>query len=344
MSFKSWLNVVTLVLIALVLFLARHDIAQAFLMLGRVNVWVFLLVIPAQFLSYFAHGEIVFSYLRQRGYLERVSHFEAARVALEFNFVNHVFPTGGMSGVSYMTWRLNKLGVSTGRATLTQVVKFGMTFLAYAVLAVVALFAITADVGLNRYAILVTSGLIILIILCIFGAMYLFSHRERLNRFERFIDRLLNRKIKRLLRRRKDIVNAEVITSFFDDMCSDYRTLRERPKLLLWPFVWGLVFNVAEAALFFVTFLALGHVVNPAPILVATGLAGLVGAFFVTPGGAGGYEAMMVVFLTSVGVSASVALAGVVLARTALILMTIATGYITYHRAIKTYGKAPTAS
>lgn len=344
MSFKQWLNVVTLVLVLLVLFFARNDIIHAWHLLGQVNIWIFLLIIPIQFVSYYANGEMIFAYLRKRGDLQNVPPLEAPKMALEFNFVNHIFPTGGMSGISYMTWRLAKLGVRSGRATLAQVVKFAATFISFAVLAVVSVLVITADVGLNRFAILAASGLVMAVVLIILGTIYLLSSRGRLEKFEHFVDVILNKKITRLIRREKPIVARTALGSFFEDMHNDYRTLREQPKLLIQPLLWGLIFNISETMMFFVTFMALGTVIDPAAILIATGLAGLAGAFFVTPGGAGGYEAVMVLFLTLVGVTAGIALAGVVLARTVLILVTIATGYIVYHQAVKKYGKAPTAS
>lgn len=111
MSFKSWLSLVTLVLVGLVLFFARSDIVEAWHLLSTVDLWVFLLIIPTQFFSYYAHGAMIFSYLRQRGDLQAVNKLEMPRMALELNFVNHVFPTAGVSGMSYMTWRLSKLGV-----------------------------------------------------------------------------------------------------------------------------------------------------------------------------------------------------------------------------------------
>ena len=56
-----------------------------------------------------------------------------ARMALELNFVNHTLPSGGVSGISYMTWRLGKLGVSPGRAASAQVVRYVAGFIASAI-------------------------------------------------------------------------------------------------------------------------------------------------------------------------------------------------------------------
>jgi uncharacterized protein (TIRG00374 family) len=344
MSFKSWLNIVTIVLVLLVLFFARNDIVKAWQLLGQVNLAVFALIIPVQFLSYYAHGAMIFSYLRARGDLQKVHWLEQPKMALELNFVNHIFPTAGVSGASYMTWRLNKLGESTGRATLAQVVKFAMTFLSFAALLVVAVLMITADGDITRQTILVSSSLVSLIIAATVGMMYLLNSKSRLEKFAAWVDLLINKKIAKLLRKKEDLIATEKIEEFICDMHEDYLTLKHSPKTLVKPFFWGVVFNLSETAMFFVTFLALGAFVNPATILIAAGIAGLVSVFVVTPGGVGGYEAIMILFLTSAGVAASVAVAGVVLARTTLVLLTILSGYIFYHLAIRKYGKSPATS
>ena len=121
-------------------------------------------------------------------------------------------------------------------------------------------------------------------------------------------------------------------------MQDDYRALKREPRLLIRPFLWGLIFNVTEVSLFFFTFLALGAIVNPAAILLAIGVASIVGVFMITPGGAGGYEAVMVLMLTGAGIMGATVIAGVLLARMILILLTIGSGYVFYHLALRKYG------
>ena len=55
--------------------------------------------------SYYASTEIFFTYLRARGQAKEITPLASTSVALEFNFVNHVFPSAGVSGASYMVWR-----------------------------------------------------------------------------------------------------------------------------------------------------------------------------------------------------------------------------------------------
>lgn len=342
MTARRWLNLITIVLMLLILFLARDDLVAAWHLLGQVNPWILLLVLPVQFISYYAGGAMIFSYLRQKGDLKHTSNIEATKMALELNFVNHVLPSGGVSGISYMTWRLSKLGVATGRATLAQVVKFAATFGAFVVLLAISVLLITFDGSINRLTILVSCGLIGIILIGMIVVGYAIGSKTRITKLAAWVHKVIAWGWRNVLRRKKDLpkaVSLESIEHFFDDLHRDFMSLRHTPGQLKKPLAWGFVFNIAEMSLFWVTFLALGTFVNPAPIMIALGLASLAGVFLFTPGGAGGYEALMILFLTSAGVPASVAVAGVLLARVILIVLTISTGYFFYHQSLKKYGK-----
>ncbi|HEX8390562.1 MAG TPA: lysylphosphatidylglycerol synthase transmembrane domain-containing protein, partial [Candidatus Saccharimonadales bacterium] len=284
-------------------------------------------------------GAAVFSYLKRRGQADRVKPWDMARMSLELNFVNHILPTAGVSGVSYMTWRLSKLGVSSGRATLAQVVRWATSFAAFVLLLMISVLVVTLDSGVNRLTILGTSGLISAILIGCLVVWYVIDSEERLTRFSRGISRLTNAFGRRILRRKKELLSPEVVQFFFNELQDDYQSLKKEPRLLIRPFLWGIVFNLTEVSLFFFTFLSLGTLVNPAAILLAIGVASAIGAFLITPGGAGGYEAIMVLMLTSTGIPGAIVVAGVLLARIILILLTIGTGYLFYHLALRRYGK-----
>ena len=55
---KFWLNIATLVLIAVVLVAARESIEEAVGEVGKANILILLLIIPTQFLSVYAETEI----------------------------------------------------------------------------------------------------------------------------------------------------------------------------------------------------------------------------------------------------------------------------------------------
>lgn len=341
MSFRRWLNILTAVIILIMLYTLRDELLRAWELLGRVDLWILGLIIPLQFLCYFAGGVAIFSYLKQRGQAHKVKPWDMTRMALELNFVNHILPTAGMSGLSYMTWRLNKLGVSSGRATLAQVVQLFTQFASFVLLLMIAVVAVTLDSGINRLTILGASGLVSGLIIGIMVVWYIIDNERRLEKFSQGLARLVNGFARKVMRQKRELLSAEVVHFFFNELQDDYRALKREPHLLVRPFLWGIIFNLTQVSLFFFTFLALGTVVNPAAILLAIGVASLVGAFMITPGGAGGYEAMMVLMLTSTGVKGATVIAGVLLARIILILLTIGSGYLFYHLALRKYGKQP---
>ena len=103
---------------------------------------------------------MTFSYLRQKGVLKGVSLLTQMRMSLELNFVNHVLPSGGVSGFSYLNWRLNNLGVSGARATMSQLVRYLASFAGLVTLLAVAVILVTVDGTVNRWIILMSSALV----------------------------------------------------------------------------------------------------------------------------------------------------------------------------------------
>lgn len=343
MSIRAWISLVTLVFLILIIYLARHEIVAAWGLLGRVNLWILALLIPAQIAAYFFAAEMTFSYLRQKKAIDTVSKKEEARMALEINFVNHILPSAGVSGISYMNWRLGKHGVSPGRATLAQLVRFVAGFAAFIVLLIISLLVITIDGNINRWMIYVSSLLIFFMISGTVALIYLVSSPSRSKRFARFIARICNNLLNAVrIPKNKFSVDETKIAKFFEEMHVDYLDLLKERKILIQPFIYGILFTICDALFFMISFWALGENVNPAPILIAYGLASMAGFIVITPGGAGAYEAIMAGFLAVAGVAADVAIAGILLTRVIIMLTTILLGYVLYQHAIVAYGKPRT--
>lgn len=340
MSFRAWLSVVTFILIGVIIFFARHELAHAWQLLEKVNIWILLLLIPGQLLVYFASGEMMFSYLRAKKYIEKASPLSLARMSLEMNFVNHILPSGGVSGISYMGWRLGHLGVSPGRAIMAQMVRFAMGFVSFIGLLILAVIVVTVDGNINRWIILVSSALAGLMIGAIVVGVYLLSSHSRVVTFTQWLTKTVNRFVKKVtFGRVENVLIYEKTETFFTELQHDYDALMKDKRVLIKPILWGVVYTLADVALFMITFWALGEPVNPAPILIAYGVATSAAFFVVTPGGAGAYETLMVTFLTFAGISPGAAVAGIVLTRVFVLLGTIGLGYLFYQHAIIKYGK-----
>lgn len=345
MSLRTWISIITFTLVGIIIAFSYEHLVQAWQLLSQVNIWILLLIIPVNILSYIAAGEMIFSYLRAKGAIKHISVPLLVRMSLELNFVNHVLPSGGVSGISYMSWRLNKLGISTGKATMAQAVRFAAGYAAFITLLAISVLLVTIDGDINRWIILISCTLVTVMVSATVGVIYLVKSNKRIERFSKKFSSITNRLVRRITRRKANkLLDEEKMLEFFKDMHDDYLELEKDRKVLIKPYLWGLFFTVMEIALFFITFLALGKVVNPAPILIAYGVASLAGFIVLTPGGTGAYEALMVFILSLAGVSQGGAIAGIVLARVLILIVTIGVGYVFYQLTIMKYGKKPNTS
>lgn len=330
----------TLGLVALIMYLSRHELVRAWELLATVNIWILLLTMLGMFISLYAAGQMVFSYLKRKGYLSEVSSLTLMRMSLEMNFVSHVLPSGGLSGISYMGWRLAKLGVPTGKSTMAQVVKVFAQFASFVTLLLIAVILVTIDGSVNRWLILLSSMLTGGMIAATIGGVYMIRSRSRTERIGRVVVDFTNTMIRRITRgRKRAVLDHEIVQRAMMDMHEDYVALERDISVMKWPYIWGIVFTLADVAIFWVTFWALGTPANPAPILIAYGVATIAGFLVATPGGAGAYEALMVGVLQIAGIPTGQAIAGILLARMIILLVTIFGGYVFYQHAILRYGK-----
>ena len=345
MSFRSWATLITLILLALVVFFGWNEIQHAFRLLGDVDPWILMLIIPIQLLSYYATGGMIFSYLRSKGNLKDTSHWAMTRMALELNFVNHIIPSGGAAGFSYLGWVLGRHGVSPGRATMAQIVRFTIGFASFIVILLIAVASIALDHQISRTIIVITGSLTLASISLVVLSVFIIGSKRRLEKFSDWLVAFVNRVVLFFSRgRKKNSLKKESIEPFFVQLHEDFLHIRAEKKILIRPFLWGLLMCVCDVALLSVAFMSLGFWVNPATLFVAFGVSGAASIFSVTPGGAGVYEAIMIAFLASAGVEADVAIAGTLLARVSLLLGTIIFGYFFYQLTIVKYGKRPTNS
>jgi len=345
LSFRGWLTIVTLVLLTVVVVAAWPEIQKAAGLLSQVNIAILLLLIPIQFASYYATGGMIFSYLRAKGEIKHMGHGAMTRLALELNFVNHILPSGGAAGFSYLAWVLSRQKVSVSRSTMSQIVRFTLTFISFVLLLCVAMIILTFNHQIDRTIVLVGSALVVVAVGGTLFGIWLIKSLPRLRRFSAWLTKVSNKFITWITRgKKKNLVKAEVLLEFFDGLHDDFMAIRRDRRILIKPFIWAIIANILDVSLIWVSFWALGFTVDPALLFVAFGIASIAGAVSVTPGGAGVYEAVMVAFLAASGVSAEVAIAGTLLARVTLLSGTILFGYIFYQLTVLKYGKQPTST
>ena len=134
--------------------------------------------------------------------------------------------------------------------------------------------------------------------------------------------------------KKHQILKEESVSKFFTDLRSDYVMLRKNGKALWRPALWGGIYSFLELAVYWVVGCSFGHPEILPQIMIAEGVASVVGLVMVTPGGIGGYEAAMIAVMAATGVDLSIATAIVVVTRVCIFAGTIISGWGFYQGAL----------
>ena len=256
------------------------------------------------------------------------------RVVLELNFVNTIFPSGGVSGFSYFSIRLKPTGISTAQSTLANLVKNIAIFVSFQILLIIGLLMLAIDGRASGLLILVAGSLVTLSVIGTFLFAYVIGSKNRINDFLLFLTKAIN-KIVHIISRRPETISLSRAQRAFGELHENYRQIRSNFSDLYRPLSYALVANLAEVMTIYVVYLAFGYWVNPGAIIIAYAVANFAGFISVLPGGVGIYEFLMTAILTAGGVPASLSIPVTVMYRVLNMTIQLIPGYVLYHKALR---------
>ncbi len=327
--FFTWLTIIALVGLAYIL---REQILETIQNLGKVNAYVLLALIPLHIASYYSQGKLYQGILRVLG--ERFRTKSMYRLVLELNFINNVFPSGGVSGFSYLPYRLKEEGITTGRATLVQLMRFILIFSGFQVLLLLGVILLSLHGSVNNLTILAAGSLITLLLVGTALMAYIIGNKARIKAFFTFVTKALNVLIHAVRPKHPETINISKAQKSFIELHENYMQIRRNLPQLKRPFLFGLAFSVFEVASIYVVYIAFGHLVNPGAIIIAYAIANFAGIISVLPGGIGIYEALMTAVLIAAGVPASVSLPVTIMYRVLNMGIALPQGGYLYYRAL----------
>lgn len=332
---KLILNVVTLVALGFLVYATRDQLGNTIGNLRYVNAWALLLLLPIQLLNYHAQTKLFQSLFAMVG--NKLSYKALYRTALELNFVNHVFPSGGVTGMSYFTLRMRKgKELTGGKATLVNVIKIGLVFLSFELLIILGLLALAIMGRVNNLTILVATAISTLLLVGTVLFVYLVGSKSRINNFFTSITKALNRIITLVRPRHPETINISRARQVFDDFHDNYKAIRSNYReLMKGPFWYAFLANLTEVLSVYVVFIAFNEYINIGAVILAYAVANFAGLVSVLPGGVGIYEGLMVAVLATAGVSPGVSLPVIVMYRAANTLIQIPPGYYFYHKTLQ---------
>lgn len=324
------LTLVTFAALAGLVFVLRRQILDTFRNLDDVNALVLPLMIVWQALNYHSYTRLYQDLFVILG--ERIRYRSMLRVVSELNFVNSVFPSGGVSGFSYFSVRMKDADVTTGKATLVQLMRFVSIFASFQLLLFAGLFFLAVAGSANDLTILVAASLATLLLVGTMGLAFIIGSKTRINSFFTFITKGLNRFIHLFRPQYPETINIARARPAFNDLHENYIRLKSNPRALVNPLRWALLCNIAELMTIYTVYVAFGEWVNPGAVILAYAVANFAGIISVLPGGIGAYEALMTAVLAAAGVSPALSIPVTVMYRVLNMLLQLPLGYYLYHR------------
>lgn len=328
---KLVLNILTVAALLILIYAIRRQLVDTFHNLFHVHAWVLLLMIPIEVLNYHAQARLYQRLFRIVG--NELDYWYLYKASLELNFVNHVFPSGGVTGLSYFSLRMRQGEKLTGaKATLVHFMKLVLMFLSFELLVVFALLSLAIMGRVNNLIILVAGSLSTLLLVGTAGFFYMLGSRRRINGFFTFLTRSLNRLIQIVRPKHPETINIEKAHQIIDDIHDNYQQFQGSFDRLKTPFWYALLTNVTEVAAVYVVFISFGHLVNVGAVILAYAIANFAGLISVLPGGVGIYEALMTTVLAATGVPARVSIPVIVMYRVVNTLIQLPPGYYLYNK------------
>lgn len=334
-SFRTVLSILTVFLVAYVVYRNWPDILETIDDLERTNIFVLLLLIPEQLFMYYACGQIFFSYLRSRKDVKKFSNTEILLISTELNFVNHAIPAGGIGGLAFLTYRLSPYNVSAGQSSFLYVFRYAMTTVInylQALIAIVVLLVLNLIPDEAKWIIPVAFLMNTAVFLFLWFVIYIASSRKRIEFFAKTVDKAASAVIKTItFGRKKRILKYDKISTYFADIHESVKIAKENKKDLKKPALWGIVYSFCEIGTYWIVAISLGRPEILPYIMVGEAI----GSVFdgIVPYGL--YELGMAGVMIALGVDFATATIVTVMTRVITLLFTIISGAIPYYRAIR---------
>ncbi len=337
-NWKLIVNIITVAVLLLLVFLIRDQIVQTFHNLGKVNWHYLVLLLPLAALNFHAQTRM-YQYLFDL--IGHKLHYKfTLDVALELNFVNQVFPSGGVSGISYFGVRMRSAHITGTQASLVQIMKLLLLFVSFEVLLAFGLLILALEGKANDLMVLVAGSITTLLVIGTAAFIAIIGSERRIHITFTAITRGIN-KVIGFVTRNKNTIDTERAERIVKDLHVSYKTIESRYKDLRSPLVWALIVNLSAIMSIYAVYIAFGQWVNLGAIIVAYSVANFAGLVSVLPGGAGIYEALMIGVLVAGGIPAALSLPVTVMYRVLSTLIQLPPGYILYHRSVHRTGATP---
>ncbi len=284
-------------------------------LIRSVNPFLLLLALGLELSAFVAYSVLTRATLPRQ---PRLSLPLLVRIQLATKAVTNLVPGGSAAGSTVGYRLLTDSGVSPAAATFT-LATIGLG--SAVVLNLLLWIALLISIPVNGFNPLYLTAAIIGLILMVAMAALILLLMKGTGRAERVF---------RAIARHVPFVNEETVSRAVHQVANRLFDLLDQPNLIGRSVLWATVNWVLDAAALWVFLRAFGGTVSPVNLIVAFGLANVLAAIPITPGGLGVVEAALTPTLVGFGLTKGTATVGVLAYRFAQFWLPIPLGGLSY--------------
>jgi uncharacterized protein (TIRG00374 family) len=301
-ALRPWLGraIVVAIVVLLLVFVVlpqMSDAVGALRSLGGISAPLLGLALAFELSAIASYSMLTRSVLSPEG---RPSYVTLLRIDVADFGVTNVVPGGGVTALAARYRLLTLAGVRPPEVVSSAVVEVTTsTLMLGGIFGTGILLSLTSFRG-SPYYLLAGTIIFVILVTAVTGLVLLRRHRDR------------GRRIVHGIGRRLPGLSADAVVGFVGTMArqlQDFARDRRRLATAVW---WASANWLLDASALWTFLLAFGYLLDPGHLLLAYGLATILGLLPITPGGLGIVEGILLPTLVSVGAPYSIAVLGVV--------------------------------
>lgn len=326
MKLRHFLFFLALVFLVVLLIKNYGNIAQFTSLLSQFNIFILLLALPLRYLYYWANTKYfeAFFHLPKK----KIKFTKLFHAVVTMNFVNTVFPSGGISGVTYLS-KVLEPEIEEHQSVVAQAFWYVCNFVALILLTMTAFLALILFNQISRIS---SRFVILLISFIVAGGLVLIMvslNRKMAEKIVLWAVWPINRVLRRL---KRDELSKIRVISVLDEFYEVLNRFLASPLKYRRPVGFAIINTICDILTIYVVFSAFGIIPNPGVVITGYVLALIASAASIFTSGVGIYEATMTAVFVSLGVPFTAAFAVTVVYRIVALWLFIPVGLIFYKR------------
>ncbi len=297
-------------------------------LIQNLNIWILSLIILIRYLSYWANTKYFQGFFGI--FNHKIRYKRLFPVIMAMNFVNTVFPTGGISGISYMSRELNDK-VDSQTVTIAQIFWYPISFFCYLFFAGLCFLMLFMSNQAGKISSKIVLIFLIVIIVAGAAAAVLMFSRDLSKKLLFWATRPVNAILKKF---KRDILSEKNINKFIADFYNALDYVTSHHLRLKKPITALIAYIIFEATSIYIVFLAFGVVVNPGVVIAGYIIALVFSLASFFTGGIGVYEATMVATFVALGQPFALSLSVVTIYRLIALWLFIPLGLYYYKKSM----------